>query len=461
MPFTVFYAWQMDRLPRLNRWFIQDALKAAIKQLKKELSADDADVKLEPAQPVDENEDQTDPEADPADEKIVLQVGAVGVGGAQLIAETILDRIAQCDVFVADLSFVGEVTTADGRKKLVPNPNVLIESGAAARTGRGWDRVVLVLNTAFGAVDQLPFDLKHRVCHIQYELSNTNHNDRTNKKNQLTKDLVSQIRQIYQVEKSRQQAAQEQTTVNTANEGLLRATKVRDDFERSLGENKFYNFKAQCCILAVTLTPLRPQKTELNLSRIDESILRGYIQPIGHFDGQTRHRMKSVTCEAGSSVPISFVELTSARSLLACYNLKYGQDDVTIRVPHVPKVDPSKPYILSMENYQSHLISGVQRFLKGLVKLDIVGPWVFSLSLLKARNCQMVLVDRIEHPPSDTICELDDIRTENLILPSDLNLKDQEAVTMAMSQSLRELWRACGYPAFPIYRSDGSIEWER
>jgi hypothetical protein len=461
MPFTIFYAWQMDRPTKLNRWFIQSALKAAIKQLKKEFSADVADVKLEPARAIEKKEEQADPEPDPADEQIILQVGAVGVGGAQLIAETILHRIAQCDVFVADLSFVGEVKTADGRDKLLPNPNVLIESGAAARTGQGWDRVVLVLNTAFGAVDQLPFDLKHRVCHIKYELSDPNDPDRTNKKIQLTKDLVSQIRQIYQVEKSRQQTAHEQTTANATSEGLLRANKIRDDFERSLAENRFYNFKAQCCILAVSLTPLHPKTTELNLGRIDESALRGYIQPLGNFDGHVRHRMKSITCETDSGVPVSLVELTSAGSILACYNLKYGQDNVTMRVPHVKQIDPSKPYILSMENYQSQLISGVPRFLKGLVKLDIVGPWVFSLSLLKARNCQMVLIDRIERPQSDTLCELDDIRTESLILPSDLNLKDNEAVTMAMSQSLRQLWRACGYSTFPIYRPDGVIDWAR
>ena len=42
-----------------------------------------------------------------------------------------------------------------------PNPNVLIELGYAAAT-IGWDRVILVQNTAYGDLGVLPFDLRSR-----------------------------------------------------------------------------------------------------------------------------------------------------------------------------------------------------------------------------------------------------------------------------------------------------------
>lgn len=42
-----------------------------------------------------------------------------------------------------------------------PNPNVLLELGYAV-SQLGWDRIVMVMNTAFGDVTQLPFDLRGR-----------------------------------------------------------------------------------------------------------------------------------------------------------------------------------------------------------------------------------------------------------------------------------------------------------
>jgi hypothetical protein len=46
-----------------------------------------------------------------------------------------------------------------GRK--TPNPNVLIELGFAAKC-IGWDHIICLFNTEFGAVEDLPFDLRFR-----------------------------------------------------------------------------------------------------------------------------------------------------------------------------------------------------------------------------------------------------------------------------------------------------------
>ena len=45
--------------------------------------------------------------------------------------------------------------------KTSPNPNVLLELGYAAQS-LGWDNVICIINTDFGAIDDLPFDIKHR-----------------------------------------------------------------------------------------------------------------------------------------------------------------------------------------------------------------------------------------------------------------------------------------------------------
>ncbi len=199
MPFTIFYAWQMDRPTNVNRWFIDKAIKLAIRQLKAEVPEQSNDLKQEDAPAVEPSErSAVDPDADPADSEIIVQWGAQGQPGANLIAETILQRIEECGVYIADLTCVTSVRTADKRKKLLPNANVLIETGAAARTGRRWDRMILVLNNAFGSVDKLPFDLRHRSCTVQYDLKENDDREKTSKRRQLAKDIANEIRPMYQ-----------------------------------------------------------------------------------------------------------------------------------------------------------------------------------------------------------------------------------------------------------------------
>jgi hypothetical protein len=83
-----------------------------------------------------------------------------GVTGAPDIARTIFEKILNSDAFVCDVTLVG--TTARGND--TPNPNVLTELGYAVGV-LGWDRVVMVANTAFGPAEKLPFDLRgRRVC---------------------------------------------------------------------------------------------------------------------------------------------------------------------------------------------------------------------------------------------------------------------------------------------------------
>jgi hypothetical protein len=126
----VFYSWQSDLPNATNRSFIQQALENVAKVIK----ADDT-VDVEP----------------------VIDRDTQGVAGAPDIAKTIFQKIAAADVVVADVSII--VGRRKGRP--APNPNVLIELGYALRA-LGDERVVLVFNTAYGKLEQLPFDLKMR-----------------------------------------------------------------------------------------------------------------------------------------------------------------------------------------------------------------------------------------------------------------------------------------------------------
>jgi hypothetical protein len=123
----VFFSWQKTLPNATNRSLIETALTKAIESL--------GDVEV----------DET------------LDRDTVDVAGAPEIVSTILDKIDNAAVFVADVSIV----TPQGFEKPCPNPNVLLELGYALRA-LGPSRVILVANEHFGTVDTLPFDLRNR-----------------------------------------------------------------------------------------------------------------------------------------------------------------------------------------------------------------------------------------------------------------------------------------------------------
>jgi Predicted nucleotide-binding protein containing TIR-like domain len=126
----VFYSWQSWTDAGANRNFIEDCLERAIKEIRKNDS-----LRLDP----------------------VIDRDIQGVPGSADIANTILSKIVEADVFVADVSFVNDA--APGRRS--PNPNVLVELGyALAKLGEG--KVVCIHNLATGRVEDLPFDIRGR-----------------------------------------------------------------------------------------------------------------------------------------------------------------------------------------------------------------------------------------------------------------------------------------------------------
>jgi len=133
MTSRVFFSWQSD-LPQANTTTaIRDALKAARRALEKKYATVGLLIELDEATRAET--------------------------GSPHIPDTILEKIAKCDIFVADLSVINGQFAAGAR--LTPNPNVLFELGHAV--GQiGWKRVVLLFNEEFGAVKDLPFDLDKR-----------------------------------------------------------------------------------------------------------------------------------------------------------------------------------------------------------------------------------------------------------------------------------------------------------
>jgi hypothetical protein len=161
----IFWSWQSDYSPKTCRHFIRDALVDAIAQVADEIGVEDADR----------------PEID-HDTK--------GERGMADIAATILNKIADAAVFVADLTPIAK--SPDG--KWLPNPNVMIELGWAMHRP-GWERVIGILNMASGAnVEDLPFDIRQRRV-VTFVLSETeNKQTRASVRSKLVKELKDALR---------------------------------------------------------------------------------------------------------------------------------------------------------------------------------------------------------------------------------------------------------------------------
>jgi hypothetical protein len=107
--------------------------------------------------------------------ELAIDKDTAGVPGSPPITQTIFEKISQCGIFVADLTFIGK---AEKTGKPIPNPNVLIEYGYALNAVT-YSRIIAVMNTAFGepTEENMPFNLRHHRFPIQYKLNEDNQED--------------------------------------------------------------------------------------------------------------------------------------------------------------------------------------------------------------------------------------------------------------------------------------------
>src|SRR5262249_46702508 len=148
------YSWQSDHPNSTNRSFIEKALEDAVKSVQ----TDDS-LAIEP----------------------VIDRDTRGLPGAPDIVHSIFSKIEQAAIFVCDVTIVSEPIA----KRATHNPNVLIELGYAFKT-LGHERVILVMNTAYGEIGKLPFDLSHRRV-LTYEMSEQETN-KAAKRRELSKE---------------------------------------------------------------------------------------------------------------------------------------------------------------------------------------------------------------------------------------------------------------------------------
>jgi len=144
MGFSIFYSWQTDAPDKCNRRFIREALDAAVAGVIQDASVIDS------------------PRVDS---------GMEGEAGSPEVASVMFRKIDECDLFLGDVTLVGNIAPLQAGKEAKPtaNPNVSMEMGyAAARLG--WGRVICVMNEFYGKAAELPFDMRNRRFPIDYAM---------------------------------------------------------------------------------------------------------------------------------------------------------------------------------------------------------------------------------------------------------------------------------------------------
>ena len=139
--FRVFFSWQSDRTDVKKA--IQRELDAAAKKLKKE------------------------------DINLIIDHDTRDRVGTQNIDVEVLQKILNCDIFIADITPVCKILAKNDASipaKLIPNPNVMYESGYAF-AHKGLSKMIFLASLQHGeTIAQLPFDINHNTITSIHDL---------------------------------------------------------------------------------------------------------------------------------------------------------------------------------------------------------------------------------------------------------------------------------------------------
>lgn len=174
MKIKIFYSWQTTTNAKYNKNFIFSCIEKAVKKVNKK------------------------PEL--MDVEFIILEGVRGEPGSPQVASKITDeRIPNSDIFIADLSVVNHINDfkkfvrkiVNDKFKPFQNNNVINEHGVA-NNAIGLEKMIGVLNSAYGSPNEnpenIPFDLRHIRFPIEY-----NYSEKTKVKDKMQTDFVNDL----------------------------------------------------------------------------------------------------------------------------------------------------------------------------------------------------------------------------------------------------------------------------
>ena len=125
-----------------------------------------------------------------------VDYGMRDVAGNPDLLKTMLEKGEECDIFLADLTYVTKFTNSKKHKKYLPNPNVMLELGHAWNF-HGDNHTIFIQNSAEGKAKELPVDLRGFRFPISYELKkDALEEDKISTRKTLCKDLTKAIKTV-------------------------------------------------------------------------------------------------------------------------------------------------------------------------------------------------------------------------------------------------------------------------
>ena len=413
---TVFYSWQSDSPSKLNRSFIEEALKQAIKQL-------GADAELQEAL---------------RDEPIHLDKDTVNVPGSPPITTTILSKIENCGAFVADLTFVGESTEElqKANKRRFPNPNVTIEYGYALKAC-GHEKIVGVMNVAYGepSGDSLPFDLRHLRWPITYELKEADP-QKADVLKRLVLEVVLRLKSILLARAQQGPSALSDSFVEASSDVDIAAH--TENVSELIPTRPFKAGPVEGFISNVgrmfmrlhPVTKIDPFPSELAALR---AIAPSCLRPMGNVNGWdcSRNRWGAVVWEAPhEGLLYHYTQLFLSKEL-------WGLDALTVNSDYCRKRTSAGRGFIAPTIVEARLADTLTNYLEFFRKqLQLTGPFKLTVGLSGIKGYPM-WVGRSGEPTGG--CILQDQFVRSLVI-GDSN----QAAVEVLKPVFEELWEAFG-----------------
>ncbi|MBI5745978.1 MAG: hypothetical protein HZA13_03140 [Nitrospirae bacterium] len=359
----IFWSWQSDTPGNIGRHFVRETLEIALKEL---------------------NEEPTEVPTIEESERLELEHDRKGIPGSPDLVSTILKKIEDSAVFIADVTPVGKGVN----ERALLNPNVAIELGyALAKVGD--EGLLMVLNSSFGDRESLPFDLRHKAGPIMFNLgANASKEERKRVQLELTQTLKAAIRDCLRQAENRPSATHEEIPFRSNVAQYFDDGEVLDEREGTNG-----SIQLSCKpgpLLYLRIIPMRVMQ-RLRESDIKDLVYGINLQPLAaHVGGGAcwgRNRYGGITYSFTHEADVGHI-LTSSQVF---HNREIWGLDATL-------FDKSNRCIRSME-FEKKLDAGFRHYLKvARERLDLGSPLVVEAGAVRVEGFRMAM--GIDYVPS-------------------------------------------------------------
>lgn len=405
MEATVFYAWQSHTPAKANRHLIREAAEAACERI----SSDES------------NEWQ-----------IAIDSDTRGVAGMCDIPNTILEKIRECDIFLADLTFVGESTSRSNGPQKMPNSNVVFELGYAAKC-HGFSALVGIVNEAYGKSEEQVFDIKRRAC-IAYDVAqDAPRKELAKKRDALSRQLEEVIRLTLNevIAKRRKEVTQlEQRDFE----------RIRSEHANLLLQGRFHGFSR----LPATSIVIQGRSQ----SEVEFPALHAQLQSIG-LNPDTQANSLSWGDDTETA------EITLSGLITDAYGGDYQSFKNQYRFTKAGRHDSSgsTPSFIYAASVQKNIVRRVHRYCQLLDSMQVTPPWTVGVSLVGAQGFRLVS----EAEESPRTCDEEIIHLAPSTIAGASDAADTNSTARQLRRALDELCRHFGWHDNYWFDSNGNF----